>query len=98
MSGGPVAEAHWVTCKFAAAQGWDWIDEGKDGRHKYGYVTEEANHDIIFVVSRTAVHHTVMPKVSRFQSSSLSFEGALCIILHHSPHMFAFQLRKWTYR
>ncbi|KAL3149582.1 hypothetical protein ABBQ32_002354 [Trebouxia sp. C0010 RCD-2024] len=33
--------------------GWDWIDEGKDGRHKYGYVTEEANHDIIFVVNNT---------------------------------------------
>lgn len=40
-------------CSFAAyLQGWNWVDEGRDGRHKYGYVTEEANHDIVFVVSR----------------------------------------------
>lgn len=32
-------------------QGWTWVDEGRDGRHKYGYVTEEADHDITFVVS-----------------------------------------------
>jgi hypothetical protein len=32
------------------AQGWNWVDEGRDGRHKYGYVTEEPDHDIIFVV------------------------------------------------
>ena len=31
-------------------QGWAWVDEGRDGRHKYGYVTEEADHDITFVV------------------------------------------------
>ncbi len=31
-------------------QGWNWVDEGRDGRHKYGYVTEEPDHDIIFVV------------------------------------------------
>ncbi|KAL3132821.1 hypothetical protein ABBQ38_006746 [Trebouxia sp. C0009 RCD-2024] len=33
--------------------GWDWVDEGKDGRHKYGYVTEEAGHEMIFVVNNT---------------------------------------------
>lgn len=73
MSGdGFMATASGVTCKFAAAQGWNWVDEGKDGRHKYGYVTEEANHDIIFVVSRMAVNHTVKPKMFQFQSSSLT--------------------------
>ncbi|KAA6418426.1 MAG: hypothetical protein FRX49_11586 [Trebouxia sp. A1-2] len=33
------------------AVGWNWVDEGRDGRHKYGYVTEEPDHDIIFVVN-----------------------------------------------
>ena len=32
-------------------QGWSWVDEGRNGRHKFGYITEEADHDIIFVVS-----------------------------------------------
>ena len=30
------------------------MDEGKDGRHKYGYMTDEPDHDITFVVSK---HH-----------------------------------------
>lgn len=33
------------------AVGWNWVDEGKDGRHKYGYMTDEPDHDITFVVN-----------------------------------------------
>jgi len=36
-------------------QGWNWVDEGRDGRHKYGYVTEEPDHDIIFVVGSLTI-------------------------------------------
>ena len=72
MRGGALVVHMYLTCYLVAchglsvihgsfplccAQGWNWVDEGRDGRHKYGYVTEEANHDITFVVSRAAVHY-----------------------------------------
>ena len=62
-------------------QGWNWVDEGRDGRHKYGYVTEEPDHDIIFVVSSLllCMHRTGLPLLHHFYTT---FTPGLSL-LHH---------------
>ena len=45
---------------MCGVQGWNWVDEGRNGRHKYGYVTEEADHDITFVVRHDFIAQSVM--------------------------------------
>ncbi len=79
-------------------QGWNWVDEGRDGRHKYDYVTEEPDHDIIFVVgsmlptcnppcfydaSRRSVQKRAAKMVSRLQL--VSTDTKLCDVIKFEP-------------
>ncbi len=40
-----------ATCCAAGAQGWAWVDEGKNGQAKWGWVSDKPGSKLLFKVS-----------------------------------------------
>jgi hypothetical protein len=43
-------------------QGWEWVDEGKNGRHKWGFVTRTIGAELIFKVSSQGLQVYFLPE------------------------------------
>jgi len=71
-------------CCTAGAQGWTWVDEGKNGQAKWGWVSDKPGSKLRFTVSLPTpsfanLHHlaTVCPTLRRRQK-----QGAVAYRVH----------------